>query len=236
MATEELFPPIRRTSAVSQASGLIREMILSGRLRPGDRLPPERELSEALRISRPTVRESIRSLVAMNILESRHGSGTFVASLDTRTLLEPLTFVLALASRTLEDLFEARLLLEPRLAALAAERADRRDVDALRACAADAAARQDDPDAFAGLDARLHRLLALACHNDVLVTLLDSVAALSVRGRGLTARLAGWARQAVEDHAELVEAVAARDPDRAGAAMTAHLRHVAEAARRAATA
>jgi DNA-binding FadR family transcriptional regulator len=234
MATDELFLPIRRTSAVSQASGRIREMILTGRLRPGDRLPPERELSEALKISRPTVRESIRSLVAMNILESRHGSGTFVASLDARKLLEPLSFVLALASRTLEDLFEARLLLEPRLAALAAERADRHDVEAMRACAADAAARQDAPDAFAELDARLHRLLALACHNDVLVTLLDSVAALCAQGRGLTARVPGLARQTVEDHAELVEAVAERDPDRAGAAMTAHLHHVAAAARRAA--
>jgi DNA-binding FadR family transcriptional regulator len=234
MATEELFPPIRRTSAVSQASGRIREMILSGRLRPGDRLPPERELSEALRISRPTVRESIRSLVAMNILESRHGRGTFVASLDTRKLLEPLSFVLALASRDLDDLFEARLLLEPRLAALAAERATTEDVQALRVCAAAGAARRRDPDAMVELGARLHRLLAKACHNDLLVTLLDSVAALGAEGRALAARLPTAADDAVGDHAELVEAVAARDPGRAEAAMTAHLGRLVEAAHRAA--
>src|SRR3954467_12838375 len=95
------------------------ETSVDGRLSPGQRLPAERELSELLGISRPTLRETIRSLVSLNILQSRHGSGTYVAALDTAPLLEPLEFVMALNGRTVEELFEARLLLEPALAALA---------------------------------------------------------------------------------------------------------------------
>lgn len=234
MTTEELFPRIERSSAVLLASNRIRDMILSGRLQPGDRLPPERELSRALGMSRPTVRETIRSLVAMNILESRHGSGTFVASLDTRELLRPVSFVLALASRALDDLFEARLLVEPPIAALAAERASDDDVEALRQCAARALACRNDREALMAADAELHRLIAAASHNDLLVTLLDSLASLLGQSRSLTSRVPGLPDRTLPDQTELVEAIAARDPERARAAMTAHLRRVADAARAAA--
>src|SRR3954470_12088201 len=113
------FTPVRRSSAATEAIRAIQEMIVDGRLAPGQRLPAERELSEMLGISRPTLRETIRSLVSLNILESRHGSGTYVAALDPATLLEPLQFVMSLRGRTLDELFEARLLIEPALAAFA---------------------------------------------------------------------------------------------------------------------
>jgi DNA-binding FadR family transcriptional regulator len=127
------FTKLPRSSAAADAVRAIQEMILSGRLTPGQRLPAERELSELLGISRPTLRETIRSLVSLNILESRHGAGTFVASLDASALLAPLQFVMALHGRTVDELFEARLVLEPALAALAATRATDEQVAALRA-------------------------------------------------------------------------------------------------------
>ena len=140
-------------------------MILDGRLAPGQRLPSERALSEALRISRPTVREAIRSLQAMHILESRHGAGTFVASLSVEELLAPLQFVLSLADGALEHLFEVRLLLEPGAAALAAERATPDEVGDLRDCAARAEKAVDDPDAMLRLDTELHERIVRASAN-----------------------------------------------------------------------
>ena len=117
--TEPRFEPLARRTFVADAIRTIKDMILDGRLAPGQRLPSERALSEALGISRPTVREAIRSLQAMHILESRHGAGTFVASLSVEELLAPLQFVLSLADGGLEHLFEVRLMLEPGAAALA---------------------------------------------------------------------------------------------------------------------
>jgi len=99
------FQPLARRTYVAEAIRTIKDMILDGRLAPGQRLPPERSLSEALGVSRPTVREAIRSLQAMNILESRHGAGTFVASLSVEELLRPLQFVLSLAEGGLDHLF-----------------------------------------------------------------------------------------------------------------------------------
>ena len=93
MSSDLEFQPLARRTYVAEAIRTIKDMILDGRLAPGQRLPPERSLSEALGVSRPTVREAIRSLQAMNILESRHGAGTFVASLNREGLLRPLAVV-----------------------------------------------------------------------------------------------------------------------------------------------
>lgn len=222
-------PRVVRGSAAAEASRLIREMILSGALRPGDRLPAERELSEALGVSRPTIRESIRSLVAMNILESRHGSGTYVASLDTEELLEPLQFVIALAGRALDELFEARLLLEPSLAALAAERATEEEIAALRACAREGAEHRDDHERLLALDLRLHRRIADAARNRLLLTFFNSLTGLGVESRAVTVELPGVAEHTGEDHARIVDAIAAHDPEAARCAMREHLERVAQA-------
>ncbi|WP_238017151.1 FCD domain-containing protein [Dactylosporangium sp. AC04546] len=217
------FAKLRRTSAAADAVRAIQEMIVDGRLVPGQRLPPERELSELLGISRPTLRETIRSLVSMNILESRHGAGTFVASLDTADLLEPLQFVMALNERTIDELFEARLVLEPALAALAAERAGAEQVAALRAAL-------DDPDPMIA-DVRLHALLAETAGNALLAAMLETLATLGRSSRARTAQRPGVLERTAADHAAIVAAVEARDPAAARAAMTDHLTRIARAAR-----
>ncbi|WP_433607483.1 FadR/GntR family transcriptional regulator [Dactylosporangium sp. CA-139114] len=216
------FTPVHRSSAAAEAVRLIQEMIVDGRLAPGQRLPAERELSEMLRISRPTLRETIRSLVSLNILESRHGSGTYVAALDTAALLEPLEFVMSLSGRTLDELFEARLLIEPALAALAASRADAGQVAAMRAALA-------EPDRVAA-DVALHRLVAEAAGNALLATMLQTLSALGRASRAVTATRPGVLRRTAAEHAAIVDAIDRRDPDAARAAMTEHLRRIAAAA------
>ncbi|MEV8516919.1 FCD domain-containing protein [Dactylosporangium sp. NPDC051484] len=223
MTGEAEFSPVRRSSAASEAMRSIQEMIVDGRLSPGARLPAERELSELLGISRPTLRETIRSLVSMNILESRHGSGTFVAALDTATLLEPLQFVMALNVRTVDELFEARLLLEPALAALAAARADAAQVAAMRATLS-------DRDRVAA-DVTLHRLIAEAAGNTLLSTMLQTLSALGRASRAMTASRPGVLRRTATEHQAIVDAIDRRDAAAARDAMAAHLTRIATAAR-----
>jgi DNA-binding FadR family transcriptional regulator len=218
------FTPLDRSSAAAQAMRQIQEMIVDGRLAAGQRLPAERELSEMLQISRPTLRETIRSLVSLNILESRHGSGTYVAALDTKTLLEPLQFVMSLSVRTVDELFEARLLIEPALAALAAARADAAQVAVMRAVL-------DNPDRVA-TDVALHRLVADAAGNAVLAALLQTLSTLGQASRALTATRPGMLRRTAAEHRAIVDAIDRRDPDAARAAMTEHLERVAAEARR----
>jgi GntR family transcriptional regulator, transcriptional repressor for pyruvate dehydrogenase complex len=231
---ESVFGRVKRSSAASDASRLIKEVVLSGRLQPGDRLPPERELAEMLGVSRPTVRESIRALVAMNILESRHGAGTFVASLETGQLLEPLQFVLSRAEQVLGDLFETRLVIEPPIAALAATRGSDEEAAAILSCAREAKQLTDPPrQLLLELDVRLHTLIATASHNQLLARLHESISALGVESRSLTVELPGVASRTVHDHEAIAEAIVEHDPDRARDAMRHHLQSLAESASKA---
>jgi GntR family transcriptional repressor for pyruvate dehydrogenase complex len=225
------FQPLARRTYVAEAIRTIKDMILDGRLAPGQRLPPERSLSEALGVSRPTVREAIRSLQAMNILESRHGAGTFVASLSVDELLRPLQFVLSLAGGGLDHLFEVRLLLEPGAAALAAARASEEQVAGLRDCAARAEAEAvDNAEAMLLLDTELHERIVEASGNPLLQHLWAATSTLGAESRAYTVRLPGVRPQTITEHHAIVDAIAARDAAAAEAAMTEHITRIRDAA------
>jgi GntR family transcriptional regulator, transcriptional repressor for pyruvate dehydrogenase complex len=229
-ARNSQFEPLVRTSFAADAIRTIKHMILDGRLEPGQRLPPERALSEALGVSRPTVREAIRSLQAMNILESRHGAGTFVSSLSVDELLRPLQFVLALSDSALEHLFEVRLLLEPGAAALAAERATDERLQLMRDCVARSYGPELTVDDHLRLDVELHELVVHASDNALLEHLMASISAMGEESRNYTARLPGVQRLTRREHEAIVDAICARSPERARAAMTAHISRIRDAA------
>jgi GntR family transcriptional regulator, transcriptional repressor for pyruvate dehydrogenase complex len=228
--TEPLFEPLARRTYVADVIRTIKDMILDGRLAPGQRLPPERALSEALGVSRPTVREAIGSLQAMNILESRHGAGTFVASLSVEELLRPLQFALSLADGGLEHLFEVRLLLEPGAAGLAAVRASEDDIAAIRDCAERAEAEIGKPELMRALDTELHERIVLASGNPLLEHLHAATSALGAESRSYTTRLPGVLDETIAEHGEIVAAISAGDEDRARLAMEAHLQRVRDIA------
>jgi GntR family transcriptional regulator, transcriptional repressor for pyruvate dehydrogenase complex len=229
--TEAQFEPLARRTYVADTIRTIKDMILDGRLKPGQRLPPERALSEALGVSRPTVREAIRSLQSMHILESRHGSGTFVASLSVEELLRPLQFVLSLADGGLEHLFEMRLLLEPGAAELAAQRATPDEVEGLRDCVGRAGPElAEDPELMLSLDTEVHERIVRAAANPLLEHLLAATSALGAESRSYMARLPGVLDATLAEHAAIVEAIGAGDPDAARAAMAAHIRRIRDVA------
>src|SRR6185295_17279969 len=98
----------------------ILELVRTGNLRPGNRLPPERELIEIFRISRPSLREALRALSILGVIESRHGGGAFVTDLEAQTLLAPLDFFLSLSKSNLDEAFESRRVIEVEIARKAA--------------------------------------------------------------------------------------------------------------------
>jgi DNA-binding FadR family transcriptional regulator len=176
------------------------------------------------------VREAIRSLQAMNILESRHGAGTFVASLSVEEMLRPLQFVLALASGGLEHLFEVRLLLEPGAAALAAERATESDVAGLRDCVRRAEPLVGNHEAMLRLDTEFHDRIVRASGNPLLEHLLAATSALGAESRAYTARLPGVLGKTIAEHTAIADAIAAGDAPAARAGMRAHIERIRDVA------
>ena len=205
----------------------IRTMILTGTLRPGDRLPPEAELAEQLALSRSSLREAVRALTFIGVLRTRQGDGTYVTDLDGASLLDTLGFVVDLASeRTLVEFFELRRLLEPATASLAAARATDDDIEAVEGCldAMIDAAGAGDRDGFIDADLGFHHTVADIVGNTVLSSLLRALGLRSIRVHQWRARVDGGAiDRAIADHSAILAAIRGHDPDAARAAATAHL-------------
>ena len=166
-------------SVTTKAVDSIRRMISSGELGPGDRLPPEHELSERLGVSRGSLREAVRALSQIKVLDVRRGDGTYVASLEPKELLSGLSFAIELfQGKGLSEVLEVRRLLLPDAAALAAQRATAEQLAELHELVVeleDAA----EPDAVADLHRRFQAVVAEASGNDTLSSILR---ALQLRG------------------------------------------------------
>jgi GntR family transcriptional regulator, transcriptional repressor for pyruvate dehydrogenase complex len=223
---DEGFGTFTRDPLPDQIANRIVGLIAERRLVPGERLPPERELALTMGVSRSSLREALRALAMIGVTEMRHGHGTYVTALEPATMMRPLGLVLALSDTGFEELFEARRLVEPPLAGLAAERADAATLAALARCAEASAATVDDDDAFMRVDLELHNLISEAARNAILARLVDSIGELAIASRITTTRIPDLREQAARDHHRIVEAIAARDPQAASAAMLEHLENV----------
>jgi DNA-binding FadR family transcriptional regulator len=207
---------------------IIKRMILRGELVAGQKLPPERELATRLGVSRPSLREAIRALITLNILESRHGHGTFVTSLDPELLIEPIDFVLRANEANLAALFEARRALEAGAAALAAERASDLDLARMEEHVKRDQQVVGDVEAFLRHDVQFHDMIRRAAQSPILSSLLGSIAALSIESRRRTGQEIAARQKSVADHQAMVRALKARDPRASYQAMIEHLSHAEE--------
>src|SRR3954468_21507476 len=166
-----------------QAIGRIKEMIRSGELRPGDRLPPEKELSEALGLSRSSLREAVKALEVIRVLDVRRGDGTYVTSLTPDLLLDAMSFVVDIhQDASVLELFEVRRILEPAAAALAAPRMTAPDIAHLRALVAEVDGTTSADDLVAN-DVVFHRCIAERSGNAYLTSLLDTLSGSTLRAR-----------------------------------------------------
>jgi GntR family transcriptional repressor for pyruvate dehydrogenase complex len=201
-------------------------LISERQLRPGDRLPAERELAAAMQVSRPSLREALRALAMVNIVEIRQGSGTYISSLKPELLVEHLDFVFALDDSTFTELLEARQMLEPSIAGAAAVHATQEDLARLRACIERAAAAVDDVDAFLEADLELHAIITAAAHNQIMARFMASLTRLGMASRSRTVALPGVRARSLHEHQMLVDALLRRDASAASAIMQEHLQHI----------
>jgi GntR family transcriptional repressor for pyruvate dehydrogenase complex len=225
------FETIRRNAVADEAIATVKRMIVRGALQAGQRLPAERELAAQLGVSRPSLREAIRALIALNILESRHGQGTFVSSLEPELLTEPIDFVLQVADGGAGALFEARSVLEAGIAALAAERATDLELAELEDFARRGRTKVGDTDTFIEHDVEFHDRIRRAARSPILASMLGSVSALSLETRRRTAQSQPVRARSHADHMRMVKTLKARDPEAARRAMLDHLQHVRQALR-----
>jgi GntR family transcriptional repressor for pyruvate dehydrogenase complex len=215
----------RVEGSTDQVVAYIRAQIERGALRPGDRLPAERDLALRIGVSRPTVRAGLRALAAMGVVRARHGSGTYIPDGPPALGTEPLSFLAALHGFTREEMYEARRILEVGAAGLAAERAADAEVAAMAEEVASLFASMHDPQRFLVHDINFHRAVASASGNPIVASLVEMVSALYYDRRRETAAHASERdhRDAAEMHRRIYQAIRSRDAEGARSLMNAHL-------------
>jgi GntR family transcriptional regulator, transcriptional repressor for pyruvate dehydrogenase complex len=214
-------------AVTDEAIGKIKEMIVSGVLRPGDRLPKEADLANQLGLSRSSLREAVRALSLLNVLHVRQGDGTYVSSLDPVLLLEAVTFVLDFhQDDTVMQAFRVRAILEPAATELAAQRITEQEVDGLRSLL-DTLGADPSVEELVANDLEFHRRIAAASGIPLLCSLLDTITAPTVRARvwrGITQEEA--VTRTLAEHRSILEALAFHDPATARAWATVHISSV----------
>jgi GntR family transcriptional regulator, transcriptional repressor for pyruvate dehydrogenase complex len=222
-----------KTTVTQRAIEEIKAKIARGELSPGQRLPTERDLAADLGLSRSSMREAIRALTALGVLEARHGAGVFVTRLEPGDLLE--TFgVVAEMSRgsTLLHLIQVRKILEPAAAAAAAARIDTAGLARLRTEMA-AMAAGTTAEETVGHDLEFHRIVTEAAGNPVLAAILGGLNSRTFRARVWRGyREEGVFARTYHEHDQIYRALSDRDPDGARVAAAVHIGAVEDWARR----
>jgi GntR family transcriptional regulator, transcriptional repressor for pyruvate dehydrogenase complex len=214
----------RRVARTDEAISRIRGLIVAGDLRPGMRLPPEKELCSMLAMSRGTMREAVKALEVARVLDVRRGDGTYVTSLAPELLLEGIGFaVQLLQDADLLDVMRVRRVLESEATALAAAAADDDLLGDLRGHLARMHAAADAEE-LVSHDAAFHDRVIAACGNPTLATLLAGLSGRTLRARIWRGTRVKEARDlTIAQHQSIYEALADRDPDAARAASTVHV-------------
>ncbi len=222
-----LFKPIRPKKISEEIVEQIKSLISQGELKPGDRVPSERDLATMLGVSRPSVREAIMVLEAMGLIESRQGGGTFVRSLTEASMADPLSSMVEKNPPLLHALVEVRMGLESWSAYLAASRATEEEIAHMRELV-DEMGRQAARGGWdADVDSRFHYAITAATHNTLQLHVLNTVHTL-FHATVQVALMEFYRKQGMVEilhnqHRKILDAIARRDPEGARQAMTEHL-------------
>ena len=226
-ASAARFPTFRHEALYQRIADHVRELIESDQLRPGERLPAERDLARMLGVSRVPIREAMRTLSAQGLIEIRRGQGMFVTSSSVEATVDGLASALLNQRDLLAELFAVRRLLEPASAQWAAARADGDAVASLQSLVADMrTATESDPpdyDSIGDRDTRLHVELAAASENRVLMRIMQVLQDLHREQLETSLRYRDRVHETFKDHDRIVRAIATGDPVEARSAMLDHL-------------
>jgi GntR family transcriptional repressor for pyruvate dehydrogenase complex len=218
--------PIKSTRIYQEIVRQVKGMIAEGRLKSGDQLPPERDLAEKFVVSRTSVREALRALESLGLVEIRAGEGTFVREVSIETLIEPLAHIMVSQREAIGELFEARRLLEPTIAALAAVRATPEEIHEMERILEQQAKEIVTGKTGLAEDAAFHAAIGAAAHNRAITRIAHAVMDLLTQSREESLNTPGRPNRSHEDHRRIVAAIRARDDDGARRAMLDHLEAV----------
>jgi len=223
------FKPIKPKSISDQIFEQLRDLIFRGKLKPGEKLPPERDLASSFGVSRPSVKSAINKLINLGLVVQRQGQGTFVRSLESRYLENPLRAVLEGEEVSILDLLEVRIGLEVQAVGLAARRATNEDIQALETCVSDMLSKVDEGLVGSDEDVAFHMTIAFATKNSAQVYLMKNFYDLLFHGISESRFYlyeAGNLPIMGQQHAEILEAIRNKDPVAAQKAMETHINFV----------
>lgn len=212
-------------SIPKEITARLQSLVESGDFKPGDRLPPERQLAVLFGVSRNSVREAIKSLEQLGVLESRPGAGTFLTQASQTDLARQFGEIMARERHRLEDIFELRLLLEPQIAHLAARRITSRTLKRLKAIMGSYELAMRDGQAICDIDQAFHDAIAEATGNQSIVRLMEQMHDLLTESRDEALQSPARSSTSLEAHRRILEALGRHDAEGARAAMTDHLEH-----------
>jgi GntR family transcriptional repressor for pyruvate dehydrogenase complex len=215
--------PIRSTRIYEEIVRQVKAMIAEGRLKSGDQLPPERDLAEKFVVSRTSVREALRALESLGLVEIRPGEGTFIREVSVEALVEPLALMMASQRKAIAELFEARRLLEPAIAGLAAHRATPEELLEMERILAEQAKEIGAGRTGLVQDGQFHAAIAVAAHNQAISRLVHGMMDLLTQSREESLNTPGRPARSHQDHQRVLEAIRRRDAEGAQQAMRDHL-------------
>lgn len=224
--------PIKTRKIYEEIVDQIRELVARGELKPGDRLPSERDLVERLKVSRASIREALSALELMGLLEVRSGEGTFVRKLRSESVVAPLAWMLTMEKGTVLELLEIRKILEVQAVGMAAERADVEDLRELSAALDDLQADLSSPTSDGSSDHRFHYAITRATKNKIMIRLMDTISDL-MKHMLKTSRSKLYEGKYTPallflEHRKIYDAIVAKDAHEARELMLAHLFGVEE--------
>ena len=217
---------LARTSISEQVSNRILAMIKSGNLKAGDRLPTEQQMFLAFGISRPPLREALKALTLMGILESRQGGRYMVTDLSPTRLVTPFNVLLSVSDDDLQVQFEARAVVELELVRFCVERANDEQRARIVSLANDGHTFYKDPVGFRLLDAEYHQSINEGGNNTILSTISEGLYNVAIDARRIASATPGVIEISTGQHCRVAEAIAANNGAEAVQAYREHLEHV----------
>lgn len=216
---------VRKTKVYENIADQIQRLIRDGLLKPGDKLPPERELAEMFHVSRSSLRDAIRALELVGLVEPRQGEGTVVRTPSTDSLINPLTAALLQEREVVSELLEFRAMVEPTLARRAANYASDEDLNHLNDILRRQKEKVDQGELAIEEDSKFHYAIAKIAKNSVVLKVLDAFMDLLQESREKSLQVDGRLQKSLAGHRQILQAIEQHD---ASAAETAMRRHIDE--------
>lgn len=218
----DIGPRINRVAISDELIARFKDLIRRGVFVPGHKLPPERDLAEALAVSRPTLRQSMRALQIMGVIKARQGSGSYLADSAGEIMRVPVEFALAFKTVAKTDLFETRCTLEVKLAAMAAERRTADDLEAMRRALSEMEKAMGDADAWCHSEPQFHNCIVQAARNGVMATIIEMLSEMLTESRKETVRMLSDYASSYRSHENIYIEIEKQDSAAAAKMMMEH--------------